>query len=219
MTPPELTAGYLLWSAALGLILGIVYAFLAPLRKKLLSLADGIFVLTTFCLWIYFSFAICGGSLRVGYWAGFAAGGFFSYLTLGRLFAPTFALFWRCVFAFLSFPLKLLKKTLKKFTAFTKKLLAYGKKSSTIRTNRPRTNRHKGGRRYGKTTIFPSEHPLSLQADTHDRQNCDSVRNYIVYGSPSNPALENAGRAGPSRRSAAVRPRVRTRKAAAARQD
>ena len=72
MTPPELAAGYLLWSAGLGLILGVVYAFLAPLRKKLLSLADGIFVLTTFCLWIYFSFAICCGSLRVGYWAGFA---------------------------------------------------------------------------------------------------------------------------------------------------
>ena len=76
MTAPALAARCFGLACLLGVASGLVYGFLRPLRPRFTLLADGIFLLVLFRLWLHLAFGICGGDLRLGYAAGLAIGGF-----------------------------------------------------------------------------------------------------------------------------------------------
>ena len=64
MTPG--TAAYrLVCALALGAALGLFYGFLRPLRPKYTVLADGVFLLGAFWVWLYYNFDICQGDIRL----------------------------------------------------------------------------------------------------------------------------------------------------------
>ena len=93
MTPE--TAGFrLLCSCLLGGALGLYYGFLRPLRRRHQGLADGLFLLGAVWVWLYQSFGICGGDLRLGYFLGLLAGGLLWERTAGRVLRPVFSGFW-----------------------------------------------------------------------------------------------------------------------------
>ena len=73
--PPALTAARFLSAAGVGLLLGLWYGFLRPLRPRFTALADGAFLLGAFRSWLEVAFRICGGDLRLGYFLGMILGG------------------------------------------------------------------------------------------------------------------------------------------------
>ena len=92
---PSTAARRLLCSCVLGAALGLYYGFLRPLRPRRTFLADGLFLLGGVWTWVYLSFGICGGDIRMGYSLGLLAGGCVWELTAGRWLRPVFALFWQ----------------------------------------------------------------------------------------------------------------------------
>lgn len=110
MTAPGAAAGRFAAACLLGLVLGVVYGFFHPLRKRHPHLADGLFLLVLFPVWIYLSFGICRGDLRLGYVLGLFLGAGLGAATLGRFLRPVFRVFWQIV----GFPWQLLKKIFKK---------------------------------------------------------------------------------------------------------
>lgn len=94
MIGPETAARWLLASLTVGLILGVLYGFLRPLRPKHTALSDLIFVLAAFYGWIFVGFQVCGGDIRFGCAAAMAAGGLLWEMTAGRLLRPLFRKFW-----------------------------------------------------------------------------------------------------------------------------
>ena len=147
MTGPAEAAGRFLWACLLGLGLGAVYDFLRPLRPRHTHLSDGVFLAAAVWAWVYLSFGICRGDLRLGYTAGLAAGGLVWVRTAGRMARPLFSGFWKFIGG-------LLRKTaipLKKISEFLKILFASGEKWVTIRwNNRRHPRRRPGGTPYGK---------------------------------------------------------------------
>ena len=131
MTAPAEAAGRFLSACLLGVGLGVVYAFLRPPRQKHPHLSDCLFFLVLFPAWIYLSFGVCGGDLRLGYTAGMFLGIWAGAATLGRLLQPIFRLLWNIF----TLPFRLLKKNFKKMKKFAKKLLASGKKWFTMKKN------------------------------------------------------------------------------------
>ena len=70
MTAPLIAARHLGSALLLGAGLGLFYGFLRPLRQRRTWLADSVFLTVFFWVWLYLSFALCGGDLRLGYTAG-----------------------------------------------------------------------------------------------------------------------------------------------------
>ena len=141
MTAPAVAAQRFAQAVLLGLPLGLIYGFLRPLRPRFAALADGIFVLLTGVVWLYHSFALCRGDLRLGYAAGLAAGAFSWEWTLGRLLRRPMKMFWRIVgelFGIFLIPAK-------NFLKFAKILFAYVKKWVTIKGRNRRHHRHGSG--------------------------------------------------------------------------
>ena len=66
MTAPALDAARFSAACLLGMGLGVIYGFLRPLRPRLTALADLIFVACFGAAWVYHSFGICRGDLRLG---------------------------------------------------------------------------------------------------------------------------------------------------------
>lgn len=132
MTTPILAAQRFGIACLLGVILGLYYGFLRPLRPKYTALSDSLFVLGAGWVWLYLSFAVCRGDLRLGYTAGLFAGGFGWEMTLGRALRPAFSFFWRGVGIALRFILFPFQIFLKKIVKIIKFLLAFGKKAGTI---------------------------------------------------------------------------------------
>ena len=81
ITPGE-SALRFLWGLALGVGLGVCYDFLRPLRKKRNAPADLIFVVCAFLAWVYLSFGVCLGDIRVDITAALPLG---ALLWLGTL--------------------------------------------------------------------------------------------------------------------------------------
>ena len=109
MTAPRVALGRFAAACLMGMALGLVYGFLRPVRRKAPGLGDFLFLLTAGGAWIYVSFGVCMGDLRLGYTAGLFLGGFFWEWTVGRLLRPVFFGLWRflsSVFRFLLFPWK-----------------------------------------------------------------------------------------------------------------
>ena len=131
MMPPVAAAGQFAAACFLGMVLGVFYGFLALPRRKHPHLTDFFFVTALIIGWIYHSFGICLGDIRLGYLAGLLLGIVAGALSLGKVLQPVFGLFWKIV----GFPWRLMKKISKKLKKFAKKLLAFGKKWVTIKWN------------------------------------------------------------------------------------
>ena len=120
MIPPAVAAQHFAVACLLGLPLGFVYGFLRPLRQKLPSLGDGLFLILLFAVWLVLGFQVCDGDLRPGYWAGLAAGSFLWELTVGQLLRPLFYKFWGLLFRIIGLPPRFFRKIFKKIHIFKK---------------------------------------------------------------------------------------------------
>ena len=174
MTAPALAAGRFCAACLIGMLLGLFYDFLRPLRPRLTVLTDLLFLTGLWIGWLYLGFAICRGDLRFGYTAGLGLGFLFWAKTVSRLFRPIFAKLW--------FPVKKFFLFLQKSA---KKLFASGRKKVTIES---RSRRQRGGKRHAKAyqAAQPGSHQVSpqLQFDK-DR---GSVRSRAVPGGTSGSA-------------------------------
>jgi hypothetical protein len=94
MTAPSLGALRFLFGLLTGTALGFCYDFLHPLRKARPHFSDFLFVLAAFYLWLFLSFRLCRGDIRIPYLIAMGAGAALWEMTLGRLFRPLFSYFW-----------------------------------------------------------------------------------------------------------------------------
>ena len=100
MNQPVLAAGRFAGAAGVGLLLGLWYGFLRPLRPRFTVLADGAFLLGAFWGWLEVAFRICGGDLRLAYLAGMGLGGIVWDRTAGLCLRGLFSTFWSGVAGF-----------------------------------------------------------------------------------------------------------------------
>ena len=119
MNPAE---GIRFFGAALviGAVLGLCYGLLRPFRPRWLG--DFIFVCLAFYGFLYLSFAVCRGDIRLGYTFGLLIGGIAFDCTLGRVIRKPIACIYRFIF----------ENFFKKPIGFFKNLLAKRKKQSKI---------------------------------------------------------------------------------------
>lgn len=150
MTAPALATGRFCAACLIGMALGFVYDFLRPLRPRLTTLSDLLFLLALTVGWVYLGFGICRGDLRFGYTAGMLLGILLWEKTAGKVLRPMFSGFWRPFQKFFAF-----------FGKNIKKLFASRKKKVTIE------NREKcltGGKRHGKAGKADQPDSLSLSS-------------------------------------------------------
>jgi hypothetical protein len=179
MTAPGIAFARFFWACGLGVGLGIWYGFLRPLRPRHTFLADSLFILILLPVWIFHSFAICLGDMRLGYLGGLFLGMVGWDVTAGRLLRPVFALFWRGVgkiWEILFYPVK-------KFLFFVKNLFASAKKWVTIKWNNRRQNRRipGGGTNGTDSRILRSDQNRIPTQQTAD-QDGGSGGYRVVYG-------------------------------------
>lgn len=185
MTPPGLSAWRFATACLYGIGLGVIYSFLRPLRPKRTALADGIFLLAFFLVWLELGFRVCRGDLRFGYSAGLPIGIFLWEWTLGKLMRPVFFGFWRVIrilFGWILFPVK---KFFQKNGHFFKFIFASLKKWVTIIWNNRRSMRHRTGGPHDKIQNVSVFHQTGLQKDLDTDQNRRVDGSRIVYGSTS----------------------------------
>ncbi len=146
MTGPALDGWRFLCACLLGLILGVIYGFLRPLRQRRPIFADIIFLPFLGYTWLYLGFALCRGDLRLGYCAGLPIGAAAWELTVGRLLRPIFAGFWHLIFRISLGIAHNFEKIYKKIKKNFKNVFALWKKWYTIvETNRRSMRRKNGG--------------------------------------------------------------------------
>lgn len=145
MTGPALDGWRFLCACGIGLILGMYYGFLRPLRPKHTLISDALFVPALFFGWLYLGFAICRGDLRLGYCLGLLMGGLVWELTVGRWLRPVFRGFWRLVSRIWRLILNIFRKIFEKIHKISKILFAIWKKSYTIEGTTRFTWRRKNG--------------------------------------------------------------------------
>lgn len=97
MMPPTLACWRFGIACLLGILLGLLYGFLRPLRPKYTLLGDTLFLLGVSWAWLYLALAVCGGDLRFGYSLGLPIGGVLCEMTVGRLLRPIYFFFWRMI--------------------------------------------------------------------------------------------------------------------------
>jgi len=151
MTGPALDGWRYLWGCGIGVLLGIWYGFLRPLRPRHTALSDLLFLPALIYAWLYLSFAICRGDIRLGYTMGLLTGAFCWEMTVGRWLRPVFQGFWRLFSIIWNGFWGVFKKFFKKIRKKSKILFALWKKWFTIKeSNHYRMRRNKGGVRNGK---------------------------------------------------------------------
>ena len=123
MTHPAISAQQLLAALLLGLGLGLCYGFLRPLKRIGNWLRDLLFRPCLLSFWVCLGFGVCGGDLRLGYFAGLAAGALLWECTIGRLLRPLFFWFWGVIFHIFTFFALCLKKFFKNMQVLQKKYL------------------------------------------------------------------------------------------------
>lgn len=136
MMPPAVAAGRFATAFVLGLGLGLFYGFLRPLRRCRNWPADLIFLGGLFQAWLWHSFSLCRGDIRLWGLGGLLLGCVVWNWTAGRLLNSFFYRFWdgvRQIFRFFLWPFT---KIFLFFIDFVKKLFASGKKSGTIKRKR-----------------------------------------------------------------------------------
>ena len=132
MNSPALDLRRFLAGCVLGVLLGILYGALRPPRRKHPHLCDLLFMIATLYSWLYLSFALCDGDIRLVYSLSLPAGILLEEWTLGRLLRPVFACIWKIWDGFLRILLWPWKNFLKKCKLFANFLFATGKKWGTI---------------------------------------------------------------------------------------
>ena len=137
MSAPAQVAGLLLRAFGVGLPLGLYYSFLRPLRRR--TLADLLFVPALIYAWLQVGFGICGGDLRLGYFAPMVLGAILAIRLPGRWLAPAFRGFWRGLGGIArwikAFFREIAKFFQKKTVKIRKNIFAIRKKSGTIEWN------------------------------------------------------------------------------------
>ena len=116
-------------SLLLGGGLGLLYSFLRPLGNRHRILADVVFSLGAIWVWIYLSFAVCRGDIRIVYLFCMIGGILLWEITFGQWLRPVFSGIWRLfggLFRFFLTPWK-------KFLKFVKILFASAEKWVTIK--------------------------------------------------------------------------------------
>lgn len=152
MNAPEIAAQRFAMALLLGAGVGLYYGFLRPLRQKHPHFADLLFLPGLITAWLYLSFGVCLGDLRMAYTMGLFLGAVIWEITCGRLLRPVFRLFWRLVDRFFGILLLPAVKIFQYIRKFVKFLVASGKKWGIIRwNNRQRFWRKNGGPDYGKS--------------------------------------------------------------------
>lgn len=151
MTGPALDGWRFLWGCGIGVILGVWYGFLRPLRPRHTFLSDLLFLPAMGYAWLYLSFAICRGDIRLGYTVGLLIGAYIWQWTVGRWLQPVFQGFWRLISKIWHLFFEIFKNFFKKIRENAKILFAIWKKWFTIvETNRRMMRRKNGGVRNGK---------------------------------------------------------------------
>ena len=117
----------------LGMLLGVIYGFLRPLRPRWLG--DLLFILALFYLWLHLVFGICGGDPRFAYTALLLGGCLLWEVICGKRLHPLFSCFWKGISRIFSIFLFPVKKILKKLDILRKFFFATGKKWVTIKCN------------------------------------------------------------------------------------
>lgn len=145
MTGPALDFRRFLWGCVIGLILGVLYGALRPLRVRHPVTADLLFCPFLFYGWLYLSFAVCRGDIRIGYTASLPLGIILSHCTGGKLLEPVFFWLWRLISSIFRVILWPFQKILKKICKISKKLFALWKKWFTIIWSNRRHKRRKNG--------------------------------------------------------------------------
>ena len=127
MTGPALDGWRFLWACGIGLILGMYYGFLRPLRPRHTVMSDVLFLPALMYGWLYLGFAICRGDLRIGYCLGILLGIVAWELTVGRLLRPVFFGIWRGVSKIYRYLRTMLQKIFQNIRKIIKKYLQIGK--------------------------------------------------------------------------------------------
>ena len=122
MMTPEQAAYRFFWGLMLGAGLGLLYGFLRPLRRRVCWPADILFVGAAFYAWLYLSFAVCRGDIRIGITAALAIGALLWELPLGKLLRRPFAWFWRLSSRMISFLCSPFQKFFQIIMVFFKKV-------------------------------------------------------------------------------------------------
>ncbi|MBQ8580318.1 MAG: spore cortex biosynthesis protein YabQ [Oscillospiraceae bacterium] len=219
MTVPALAAYRFLCSIALGALLGLIYGFLRPPRRRCPGLLDGLFLLAAGWVWLYLSFGICGGDLRLGGSAGLFLGAMAWEWSAGKLLRPVFEEFWKIIARILV----LLAVPTKKILKFAKKILASGKKWVTIECTKFRSIRAvPGGEPHGRKNQALSQGKGHPAAQSHGAEDRGDIAYSVFYGGADRPSLgdeqhppgnrKSAGR-GRSRRAGKQRPAGKNRRA------
>ncbi|MBQ3504239.1 MAG: hypothetical protein IJA75_06020 [Oscillospiraceae bacterium] len=186
MTVPAIAAGRFAVSCLLGAVLGGIYGFLRPVRRRHTVFCDSLFLLCCAGVMVYLGFGVCGGDLRLGCIGGLLLGGAAWEGTAGRLLRPVYGAFWAVGRKILDILLYPGKKILK----ITKNVFASWKKWVTIEWNNRRHHRRMsggGGNGKGKGSVRKRKgDPASQFPDIEDRGD----RAYrVFYGRPDCPDL------------------------------
>lgn len=136
MTVPGEAALRFLWGLALGALMGIVYEFLRPLRRRRNAPADLLFVLFCLWVWIWYGFQICAGDIRLGGTAALGLGAMALIFVFGKPLRGLFFPFWRGSFQIFGWIFAPLKKIFKKNSAFFEKSICIWQKKGYNRMDK-----------------------------------------------------------------------------------
>ena len=145
MTDPAVAVLRVVWGLAVGAILGICYDFLRPLRRRYNTPADVIFSLAALYGWIWYSFRICDGDIRMGGTLSLGIGILLWLCTGSFVCRKVFYWFWLVIFQILSVLFLPFRKTFKIFRLFLKKVFAYGKKRGYNKKSNRNPSQTSGG--------------------------------------------------------------------------
>jgi hypothetical protein len=192
MTAPLQAAVRFIWGLGLGSGLGVLYGFLRPLRPRWTAFTDLLTVAAALWAWIWLSFGICRGDIRLGATAALGLGAFLWELTAGRLLRPVFRLFWQGVQGIFSIFFMPFQKILQIFSIFLKKVFASVKKMGTIYWNSRRQHRRRsGGNHYEKADQSPFQHHAGISPREDPHQDCTAGCYRTVYGGTGDDSLRH----------------------------
>ena len=132
MTAPLEAARRVLWALAVGGFLGLCYDFLRPLRRRHHWPMDLVFVLVAFVAWVWYSFQICRGDIRMGGTVALGLGMLLWLGTVSMVLRKLFYWFWWVIFRILSVFTSPFRKNFRKIRLISKKVFASGRKRGTI---------------------------------------------------------------------------------------
>lgn len=132
MTVPAIAAQRVLWALGAGAFLGLCYDFLRPLRRRRHAPGDILFLFVALYVWIWYSFQICRGDIRLGGTVALGLGMILWMGTVSMAVRKVFYWFWLAIFQILSVFTLPFAKIFKKIRYFIKKVFASGKKRGTI---------------------------------------------------------------------------------------